>query len=192
MKQNTEYTIRIASLQDAKQIYEIYEPYILNTPITFEIEPIPLEVFKERMSKILSKFPWLVCEKDGKILGYAYASAYRERAAFAWDAECSVYIAEENHHKGIATLLYKKLFELLKLQGYYHVYALINYPNESSVSLHQKFDFAEIGILKNTGYKMGSWRDLIILEKELCSIPVEPSLPITYHKLEQLEKILQS
>lgn len=178
------YKIRIASLQDAREIYQIYEPYILNTPITFETEPIPLEAFQERMNKVLNKFPWLVCERDGRIIGYAYASLYRERAAFAWDCECSVYIKEGEHHKGIATLLYNKLFDILKDQGYYRVYSLITYPNEGSVGLHKKFGFTEIALLKNTGYKLGAWRDMIVLEKELVPISENPKPTKTYLEIE--------
>lgn len=177
---NREYIVRDALIEDADQIYQIYEPYILNTPITFEKEPIPISVFQDRMRKVMLKFPWLVCERDGKIIGYAYASIYRERAAFDWDCECSVYIKEGEHHKGIATLLYNKLFDLLIRQGYYRVYSLINYPNEGSMRLHKKFGFTEVGLLKNTGYKLGAWRDLIVLEKELRPLSDNPNLPKTY------------
>ncbi len=163
MKEN----IRIATLEDAKAILSIYEPYITNTAITFETELVSLENFKERMANVQRKFPWLVYEEDGEILGYAYASTYRERAAFAWDCECSVYISEKAHRRKIATKLYDELLGRLKEQGYYNVYAFITYPHESSVKLHEKFGFSKVGIFQKTGYKMGKWWDLIVMEKVL-------------------------
>lgn len=169
--------IRFAELEDAQAILSIYEPYILNTAITFETEIIPLPAFKERMKRIQSQFPWLVYESDGRILGYAYASPYRERAAFAWDCECSVYVAEEAHRKGIATKLYNELFRLLKLQGYYNIYAFITYPHHSSVELHKKFGFREVGIFYKTGYKQGNWWDLIVMEKAIQEFDTEPVKP---------------
>jgi phosphinothricin acetyltransferase len=172
--------IRLAAPKDAQAILSIYEPYIINTAITFETETIPVEKFCDRMAGIQSRFPWLVYERDGKIIGYAYASSYRERAAFAWDCECSVYVAEEAHRKGIATRLYIQLFEMLKTQGYYNVYAFITYPHDSSVQLHKKFGFDEVGIFHKTGYKMGRWWDLIVMEKALQDFdekPVKPGKP---------------
>ena len=159
--------IRIAKQEDARAILDIYEPYILNTAITFEYEKVPLEIFQERMSKVQEQFPWLVSEMNGKIVGYAYASPFKERAAFAWDCECSVYVDGTVHQKGVATALYTKLLELVEQQGYYNVYALITVPNEKSIALHKKFGFRDVGVFQKTGYKMGTWWDLCILEKKL-------------------------
>lgn len=169
--------IRLATLEDAQAILSIYEPYITNTAITYETEVVPLEAFKERMKRIQSKFPWLIYESDGIILGYAYASTYRERAAYAWDCECSVYVAEEAHRRGIATKLYNEMFDRLKAQGYYNVYAFIDYPHDSSVELHRKFGFREVGIFYKTGYKMGKWRDLMVMELALREYEGTPEMP---------------
>lgn len=170
--------IRLATLEDAASILSIYEPYILNTAITFETDTITVEDFKVRMSKVQAQFPWLVYEEEGQIVGYAYACAYRERAAFAWDCECSVYINKQAHRKGIATKLYIELFERLKTQGYYNIYAFITYPHESSVELHKKFGFREVGIFSKTGYKHGKWWDLIVMEKALQDFEQEPVRPL--------------
>jgi len=183
---NNNLIIRIATLDDAQAILDIYTPYIVNTAITFEFDLIPLEAFKERMKKVMSKYPWLVCELEGKVIGYAYASMYRERAAFNWDCECSVYIAEEAHRKGIATILYTKLFEYLKLQGLYNIYAFITYPHDSSIQLHKKFGFTEVGIFKKTGYKMGKWWDLIVMEKVLRPFEGEPEQLKTYSEIMEM------
>jgi L-amino acid N-acyltransferase YncA len=169
--------IRNATPEDASAILAIYEPHIRNTAITFETQTISLQNFQERIARIQSKFPWLVYEEEGKILGYAYASTYRERAAYSWDCESSVYIAEEAHRKGIASKLYTELLERLRVQGYYNVYAFITYPHESSVRLHKKFGFREVGIFYKTGYKLGKWWDLIVMEKALKEHEEEPTAP---------------
>lgn len=169
------YCIRQATLEDAKDILAIYEPYILHSTVTYEYETIPLEEFEQRMVGVMKKHPWLVYEIEGKIVGYAYASDHLERAAFNWDCEVSVYIAKDFHGKGIASKLYFVLLEIVRLQGYYNVYSLIDYPNEGSMALHNKFGFTEVGIYKNTAFKHGDWRHLIVLEKRIreLSKPIE-------------------
>ena len=175
--------IRLATVADAEAILKIYEPYILNTVITFEYEKVPLSVFKERMTKVMAQFPWFVCHIDGMLAGYAYCSPHLERAAFAWDCECSVYIAPEFHRRGIASALYNAMFKLVKEQGYYTVYSLICVPNESSLALHIKYGFTEIGTFYNTAYKLGQWRHLIVMEKRLQSFLGEPKQIIPIHQL---------
>ncbi len=169
--------IRLAIQEDAAAILSIYEPYIENTAITFETEKVSVEDFKGRMAKIQVQFPWLVYEVDGRVAGYAYASYYRERAAYAWDCECSVYISGEAHRKGIATKLYEELFARLREQGYRNVYAFITYPHDSSVELHRKFGFREVGIFYKTGYKLGTWWDLMVMEKAIGDFRQEPVSP---------------
>lgn len=169
--------IRSATTEDAEQIYAIYEPYILNTAITFENTAVPLREYQQRMVTIQARFPWLVYEEDNKILGYAYAAPYRERAAFAWDCECSVYIAKEAQGKGIATQLYAELFQQLKKLGFVNVYAYITYPNDNSVHLHKKLGFREVGIFHKTGYKLGQWWDLIVMEKAIGEYKDNPEIP---------------
>lgn len=178
--------IRLATLEDAPSIYAIYEPYILNTSITFEYDPVPLDVFQKRLEKVLQQFPWLVYEREGRILGYAYCSLFKERAAFAWDCECSVYIDEKAHRQGIASALYTKLFELIEKQGYYNIYALITYHHESSMELHKKFGFTEVGVYEKTGYKMGQWWDLLVMEKRLRSFEVGPVPPKPFYEVYNL------
>jgi len=169
-----EDNIRIASVEDAQEILEIYEPYILNTAITFEYDAITIADFQERMRKVQEQFPWLVYVREGKILGYAYCSRFKERAAFDWDCECSVYIRESAHHQGIASALYTKLFELIQKQGYYNIYALITASHESSIALHRKFGFTKVGIYTNNGYKLGKWWDLLVMEKRISSFEKIP------------------
>jgi phosphinothricin acetyltransferase len=175
--------IRMATLKDAEAILKIYEPYILETAITFEYDPVPVEVFRKRMEGVLSQFPWLVYEKDGVILGYAYCARFKERAAFNWDCECSVYIDQKAHRQGIATALYNRLFELVKQQGYYTIYALITYHHESSMELHKKFGFTEVGVYPKTGYKFGQWWDLLVMEKRIHEPDLSPIPPKSIHEI---------
>lgn len=179
----TEKNIRLASLEDAPAIQAIYKPYILNTAITFEYEPVSAEAFQQRMASVLTQFPWLVYEESGKIVGYAYCSRFKERAAFDWDCECSVYIEEGQHRKGIATALYEKLFELVSDQGYYNIYALINASHQSSILLHKKFGFTETGVYEKTGYKLGQWWDLMVMVKRIHPFNETPSKPKSIHTI---------
>lgn len=168
--------IRAAEISDAAAILAIYEPYILNTAVTYEYEKIPLKIFEKRMEAVMKKLPWLVAEEEGVIVGYAYASEHLERAAFQWDCETSVYIAPGHQGKGIAKRFYQILLHLLKKLHYTTVYALINLPNEESVSLHQQFGFSKLAVYQRTAYKLDEWRDLLAMEKRL-SMPEKP-LPI--------------
>lgn len=177
------HTIRMATLEDASEIQEIYEPYVLNTSITFEYEPVSLEEFRVRMANILKEFPWLVYELDGKVVGYAYCSRFKERAAFDWDCECSVYIDMAYHRRGIASALYKELFDYIEAQGYYTVYSLITASHASSIELHKRFGFKEICLYPRTGYKLGEWWDLLVMEKRLREVETVPQRPKSIHQI---------
>ncbi len=177
--------IRMAVLEDADEIYKIYEPYVLNTVITFEYDKVPIEIFRERMKIVMDKFPWLVCSIDGVIAGYAYCSPHLERAAYGWDCECSIYFNEKFQRKGIGSVLYDVLFEIVKKQGIYNIYSLICVPHESSVALHKKHGFTEIGTYYNTAYKLGQWRHLLVMEKRLKETEGEPKPVIPVHKIDK-------
>ncbi|MCH5275840.1 MAG: N-acetyltransferase [Lachnospiraceae bacterium] len=159
--------IRPATSADVKDILEVYAPYIKNTVITFETEVPSIEEFTARIEKIKSKYPYLVCEMDGKVIGYAYAAKYRERAAYKYSVEISIYVDMNHQHEGIGRALYTNLFEALKSYDCYTAYACITLPNEKSIGLHKAFGFYEIGTCHNVGYKMGRWIDVIWLEKPL-------------------------
>jgi phosphinothricin acetyltransferase len=182
----SELKIREATEKDAAAILAIYEPYILNTAITFEYVTISLEVMLQRMRTVQEQFPWLVCEIDGEVVGYAYCSRFKERAAFDWDCECSVYVNEKAHRKGVATALYEKLFELVTEQGYYTIYSLITNSHGSSIALHKKFGFNEVGVYEKTGYKFGQWWDLLVMEKRIHSFEETPERPKAYKELGNL------
>jgi len=153
--------IRMATLDDAQEILAIYSPYIENTAISFEYEVPTLEDFKKRIEKILLKYPWLVCEIDNKIVGYAYACEHRSRKAYDWSVESSVYLHEDHHGKGIGRTLYLELFKKLKQGGFHTVFAGITLPHPASHALHLSLGFKEIGIYKEVGFKYGQWYDTL-------------------------------
>lgn len=160
-------SIRPATPADAADILQIYSPYIKNTVITFETEVPGREEFTARMEAITKQYPYLVCEVDGKITGYAYASRHGERSAYQYSVDVSIYVDRDVQGRGIGRALYSGLFEVLKDYNYYTAYACITLPNEKSVHLHKAFGFHEVGICHNVGYKHGRWLDIIWLEKAL-------------------------
>lgn len=172
--------IRFASEKDAEAILSIYAPYIEKTCITFEYSVPALPEFSARMAEIQRKYPWIVYEEDGKILGYAYGGPEHTRDAYQWTVETSVYVAEEAKGKGIGTLLYEKLLGILKKQNFCICYVLIIGSNSVSLRMHEKFGFRTIGIRKNSGYKLGAWHDVVVMEKQLgdFSVPPKPVIPI--------------
>lgn len=168
--------IRDAVLSDSDEILRIYEPYILNTPVTFEYEVPTAEDFKNRMLGITEKYPYLVAEDENGIAGYAYAHDFKERRGFGWDAELSVYLKIGMEKRGIGTALYKELIPRLKKMGVVNVYANIAYPNPGSIALHEKFGLKVEGILKNTAYKLGEWHDLVIMGGRIADeLPENPA-----------------
>ena len=176
--------IRLAKPSDARQILEIYAPYIQNTSLTFEIDVPTEEDFAIRIEKYSLEWPWLVYEIEGKIAGYAYASRYRERAGYQWSLECSVYIHDDFMRRGIANKLYSKLFEILKAQKFTTVYAVINLPNENSVAFHESMGFNYFATYKNVGYKLGKWKNVGWWQLQLNDYVDEPEVPTPLSKMD--------
>ena len=152
--------IRTATLDDAAALLAIYEPYVTNSPVSFELEVPNVDEFKGRIAKLLGKFPWLVLEKDGEILGYAYAAPFRERKAYQWSVESTVYVKQGHHRKGVGAALYGKLLELLREQGFVNVIGGITLPNEGSRLLHEQFGYRQVSQYKDAGFKHGRWYDV--------------------------------
>jgi phosphinothricin acetyltransferase len=176
-------TIRLATSADAKGILDIYRPYIDDTSITFETETPSIQEFGQRIETYLQNWPWLVCEIDGVIAGYAYGSKYRERTAYQWCIECSAYIHDDYLKAGIATALYSTLFEIFKKQGYYTVYAVINLPNDRSVAFHEKMGFQHFADFKNVGWKLGKWKTVGWWQLILRDYNDNPEAPTKFSKL---------
>ncbi len=163
MKENG---IRLVREADAPVLSAIYAPYVHGTSITFETEAPDSAEMARRIAET-TQFPYLVCEADGEVLGYAYAKPFRSRAAYSWDAETSVYVRQDSHRRGVASALYTALLALLDAQGVYNVYAIITTPNEKSEGFHRKFGFEDAGVWRRVGYKLGGWHDVRTMEKWL-------------------------
>jgi len=186
-------SIRLVSEEDSVPMLEIYAPYITDTSITFECEVPPVQEFAKRVRSISEIYPWIVCQIDGCLAGYAYASQHHERVAYQWSANLSVYIKNEYQRKGLARVLYTTLFELLGHLGYFSGLAGITHPNSKSEGFHSNFGFKQVGIFHNVGYKLGQWRDVAWYEmaiKEPSQEPPDP-LPIKSADTAALEAILQ-
>ncbi len=169
--------IRLARPEDADALLAIYIPYVTGSSITFEYEPPSTEEFARRIREISAHYPYLIAERDGLVLGYAYAGAYRSRAAYSWDVELSIYLRPEAQGCGAAGILYGALLELLRAQGVYNAYACITHPNERSEHFHRARGFRTVGVFSHAGYKFGAWRDVIWMEKALRESDGEP-LPV--------------
>lgn len=153
-------TIRLAEKRDVPGILDIYSPFILETAVTFE-ETVPDEAsFWERIQGIMAELPYLVCEIDGRIAGYAYASGYRSRASYRWTKEVSVYIHPDFLRKRVAHALYTSLNEMIRYQGIADLLAIITIPNEPSVAFHEQFGYCKCGEFQKVGYKLGQWQNV--------------------------------
>lgn len=181
--------IRLATEEDAQQILSIYRPLVIDTAITFEVEPPTLGAIQHRITTTLDSLPWLVCEFGEGIQGYTYASAHRSRAAYGWSVEASVYVRSDARRKGVGSGLYHSLFKLLSLQGFFNVYAGITLPNPSSVGLHDSLGFVFVGLYRSVGFKLGNWHDVGWWQLSL-SAPVEnPTAPLPLADLKAREDI---
>ena len=187
-------TLRRAHLEDAEAILEIYAPYIRNTNITFEYEVPSLSEFRDRMAGIMEGYPYLICEIDGIAAGYAYAHRYKERAAYQWDAELSVYLREGCERRGIGQAFYTALMEILKEQHVRNVYGIVTSPNPPSEALHAAMGFRLAGVSLKTGYKLGKWIDVSCFERPLGDPDSPPEELLTVHQVpqERIAQILQA
>nr|WP_293843219.1 GNAT family N-acetyltransferase [uncultured Arsenicibacter sp.] len=175
--------IRFVTPSDYASVLAIYEPYITGTAITFEYDVPSLAAFSERIRAISDRYPFLVCELDGEIAGYAYATKFRDRAAYGWSVETTVYIHPNAHRRGVASGLYTTLLALLHHQGAVNVYAAITLPNDASVALHKAFGFEEVGVFNGVGYKFDSWHSTQFLAKVLQPHAVPPPAPVLIEEL---------
>ncbi len=157
--------IRTATLEDTRFILEIYAPYVLNTCITFETEVPSITEFEQRIRTIQKTFPYLVLEENGSIVGYAYATKYKERSAYDWTVETSVYLREDVQGKGYGKVLYTALEDALRAQGIVTMLACITYPNDSSIAFHKKMGFEHVAHFEKLGFKFNQWRDIVWMKK---------------------------
>ncbi|MDR2932561.1 MAG: GNAT family N-acetyltransferase [Oscillospiraceae bacterium] len=180
--------LRFATPDDAARIADIYAYYVLNTTASFEYTPPDAAETAERMAAVTATYPYLVFEREGVVVAYAYASRFREREAYKYGAQLSIYIDEAYHGNGIGRALYGALLDLLAAQGIYNVYAGITLPNEKSVGLHRAMGFKEVGVYHSTGYKFGRWLDVMHMEKALNAYQDVPEPVLSIHALNEANK----
>jgi phosphinothricin acetyltransferase len=159
--------IRIARDEDAAAIHAIYAPHVSEGVATFETALPGVEAMRERIRARLPHYPWLVWEEGGAVLAYAYAGRFRERAAYDWIAETSIYVDTGAQRRGIARRLYAVLLDTLRLQGLNQAVGVITVPNPVSVGFHESLDFEPAGVWRQCGWKLGRWWDVGVWQKEL-------------------------
>ena len=159
--------IRFAVPADAGRILEIYAPYITDTVISFEYDVPSLADFTARVERISSKYPYLVYELDGLVVGYAYASPYIERAAYDYTVDLSVYVDAAYCGQNIGECLYAALLDILAKQGFYNTYACITATNRNSLNFHKRMGFTDAGTHPLAGFKHGKWLDVCWYYKRL-------------------------
>ncbi len=167
---------------DAAACAAIYRPYVASSVISLENVAPTDDEFAQRMARISERYPYLVAEDDGQVIAFAYGSLHRERAAYRWACESSVYVDETQRRRGVGRALYTALFDLLRRQGLQIVCAGITLPNEASVAIHESFGFQLVGIYRRIGWKAGRWHDVGWWELDLVppgdDAPPEPGLPV--------------
>ena len=149
--------IRVATAADAAAITAIYNYYIENTTVTFEETPLAPVDLAQRIATVSADYPWLVLERDERILGYAYASRFHARSAYRFTVETTVYVANEAHRGGVGTKLYTDLLERLRALKLHRALGVIALPNDASVGLHEKLGFRKVGEFEEIGWKFGRW-----------------------------------
>ena len=186
MKENTMENIRIrtACEADVPAMLGIYAPYVRETAISFEYDVPSEEEFAGRLRRTLAFYPWLAAEKNGRILGYAYASPFHPRKAYQWCAEASIYVAQDERGHGLGARLYDALEHVLKRQNMLVLYACIASPPQedehltcASLRFHARMGFRKVGEFPRCGYKFGRWYDMVWMEKRLAE-PASPLLPV--------------
>ncbi|PKM71402.1 MAG: GNAT family N-acetyltransferase [Firmicutes bacterium HGW-Firmicutes-17] len=157
--------IRGAKISDVEELLGIYAPYVRETAITFEYTVPTIEEFSERMKKTLTKYPYLVAVQETEILGYAYASEFKNRTAYDWAVETTIYVKQESRKSGVGKKIYQALEAVLKKQNICNLYACIAYPNPGSIGFHEHMGYQTIGHFLKCGYKFETWYDMIWMEK---------------------------
>lgn len=185
-------TIRPATAADGAALRDIYAQYI-DTAVTFEYILPSVAAFAGRIGETLRDYPYLVCERDGRPVGYAYAHRLSAREAYAWSAELSVYVDAAHCSRGCGKALYAALLELLRLQGVHAAFACVTLPNERSEGLHRAFGFRPAGVFTQAGYKNGRWHDVGWFEKRLApSDAPAPFCPFSALSAQTVRRVLSA
>ncbi len=170
-------TIRLAGQADAVAIASIYAPFCEATAVSFEeVAPSSAEMAR-RIHATTERLPWLVLKDDGTITGYCYASPHRDRAAYRWSVDTTVYIGPEYRRRGVGRALYTAILAVLGRQGYAKAYAGVTLPNPASVGLHEAMGFRLVGVYRGVGYKLGAWHDVAWYQAPLRPERTAPEEP---------------
>lgn len=166
--------IRAVDPADAAAIATIYAPYVIDTVITFEEEAPDAAEIAARIERLTPTHPWLVAERDGMLLGYAYGYPYRARPAYRWVAELGIYVAQHACGTGIGTPLYEALLSALAGSGYVSAIGTLTLPNPASEALHARLGFRNTGVQTGIGFKHGRWLDVAFWQRDLGARPAVP------------------
>lgn len=166
--------IRVARPDDAEAIHAIYAPVVSHGTATFETAAPGVTAMRERIRARLQHYPWLVWEEAGQVLAYAYAGRFRERAAYDWIAETSIYVDQQALRRGIARRLYGVLLDVMRMQGINQAMGVITLPGTVSVALHESMGFTQAGVWRQSGYKLGQWWDVGVWQKTLQPAATPP------------------
>jgi L-amino acid N-acyltransferase YncA len=176
--------VRVAEPElDATAVAAIYRPLVEGTVISFEERAPEAVEMAERMRSVLNRFPWLVAEEDGKVVGYAYAGPHRERAGYRWSVDISAYVAEGSRGRGVGRRLYADLLAYLRRQGVVNVYAGVALPNPASAALHESIGMHLIAVYERVGFKFGEWHDVAWYGLRLAEPDGAPAEPILLGEL---------
>lgn len=174
-----DYQIRLAKEADAKAVHNIYGAYVPLDYVTFTVENPDIEFYRRKIITTLEKYPFLIAEDSaGKVLGYVYGSPLRPHDAYQWNVEWTIMLAPDAPKRcGIASALYREFAAILEKQGYRYIYGVIVDTNEESLEFHKSLGFREVGHFENAGYKLGAWRGIRWLVKQIGSNDGEPQTP---------------
>lgn len=188
--QTNEISIRVARPEDAEELLSVYAPYVTKTAITFEYAVPGPEEFRERIRRTLQRYPYLVAQKDGELLGYAYTGAFVGRAAYDWSAEVSIYLKEDRRKMGIGRRLYQELERISKAQNITNLNACIGYPERedkhltmNSIQFHEHMGYEMVGVFHKCGYKFGTWYNMAWMEKIIGEHEKSPEPVISFPEL---------
>jgi L-amino acid N-acyltransferase YncA len=171
--------LRAATPDDAAAIADIYAPFVTASAVSFETEPPDEAAMKARIEAGGGLYPWLVAEEDGRPLGYAYAARFRERPAYRFTVETSLYLRADAVGRGLGRQLYEPLLAILESQGFTQAIATITLPNEASVRLHERLGFERAGTYRQVGWKFGAWHDVGLWQRALARAGTSPEEPLT-------------
>jgi L-amino acid N-acyltransferase YncA len=170
--------VRAATVQDAEACAGIYAPYVADTAITFEVDVPSAAEMAARMAAALERHGWFVLEDAGRVVGYAYGHAFKERAAYRWACETSVYLEVGRPRRGGGgRALYEALLARLAERGYRRVFAGMALPNEASTGLHRALGFEPVGTYRQVGWKNGAWHDVAWMQLSIGTDQQPPPEP---------------